>query len=259
MPPPRRGRGWSSFRPMPIRTPTFATTGGTALEPRYQAGHMFFVDSVAALADAQQGRAPQGEFAALVDLLTRQFAGCRGRQDSPRQLSRPGRPGPGKLPPPLGRSHAGRREPAHGHRPAARRAVVGAGGADPRRTAFRPATVGESPAGPGHVAVGIQSLLARVAALPGHRRPGLRGPALSCADAGPACPLGRRRRRSLVAETSPQPPIAAAARSGGGRRFRRHATSPRFRCAGRLRGRGRLAQGLGLRLRPSKPRPTRPA
>ena len=54
----------------------FATTGDTRLEPRYQAGHMFFVDSVAALADAQQGRAPQGEFAALVDLLTRQFAGA---------------------------------------------------------------------------------------------------------------------------------------------------------------------------------------
>jgi energy-coupling factor transporter ATP-binding protein EcfA2 len=47
-----------------------------SLEPRYQAGHIFFVDSVAALADAQQGRAPQGEFAALVDLLTRQFAGA---------------------------------------------------------------------------------------------------------------------------------------------------------------------------------------
>ncbi len=46
------------------------------LDPRYQAGHIFFVDSVAALADAQQGRAPQGEFAALVDLLTRQFAGA---------------------------------------------------------------------------------------------------------------------------------------------------------------------------------------
>ncbi|MEI8374604.1 MAG: hypothetical protein WCJ35_17400 [Planctomycetota bacterium] len=47
-----------------------------ALEPRYQAGHIFFVDLVAALADAQQGRAPRGEFAALVDLLTRQFAGA---------------------------------------------------------------------------------------------------------------------------------------------------------------------------------------
>ena len=46
------------------------------MEPRYQAGHIFFVDSVAALADARQGRAPQGEFAALVDLLTRQFAGA---------------------------------------------------------------------------------------------------------------------------------------------------------------------------------------
>jgi len=46
------------------------------LEPRYQPGHVFFVDAVAALADAQQGRGPQGEFAALVDLLTRQFAGA---------------------------------------------------------------------------------------------------------------------------------------------------------------------------------------
>jgi energy-coupling factor transporter ATP-binding protein EcfA2 len=48
----------------------------TTLDPRYQAGHIFFLDSVSALADAQQGRAPQGEFAALLDLLTRQFAGA---------------------------------------------------------------------------------------------------------------------------------------------------------------------------------------
>jgi hypothetical protein len=47
-----------------------------SLEPRYQTGHMFFVDSIAALADAKLGRGPQGEFAALVDLLTRQFAGA---------------------------------------------------------------------------------------------------------------------------------------------------------------------------------------
>jgi hypothetical protein len=39
-------------------------------------GHIFFVDSLAALSDAQQGRAPQGEFAGLADLLTRQFAGA---------------------------------------------------------------------------------------------------------------------------------------------------------------------------------------
>ena len=45
------------------------------LEPGYQAGHIFFVDSVSALADAQRGGALRGEFAALVDLLTRQFAG----------------------------------------------------------------------------------------------------------------------------------------------------------------------------------------
>ena len=139
------------------------------------------------------------------------------------------------------------RKPARGDRPAARRAVVGDGGADPRRIAFRSAAVGESPLGPGHLAVGIQSLLARAATLPGHRRPGLRGAALSCADAGPTCSLGRGRRCSNMAEASPQPAIAAASRPGGGRRFRRHATSPRGRRAGRLRGRGRPAQGLGLR------------
>ena len=45
------------------------------LEPRYTAGRIFLVDSRAALADAQQGRGPRGEFASLVDLLTRQLAG----------------------------------------------------------------------------------------------------------------------------------------------------------------------------------------
>lgn len=48
----------------------------SSLPPTYSPGHIFFLDSLAALADAQQGRAPQGEFAALVDLLTRQFAGA---------------------------------------------------------------------------------------------------------------------------------------------------------------------------------------
>lgn len=46
------------------------------LEERYTTGHIFFVDSMAALADAQQGLQPRGEFAGLVDLLTRQLAGA---------------------------------------------------------------------------------------------------------------------------------------------------------------------------------------
>ena len=46
------------------------------LEERYTTGHIFFVDSLAALADAQQGLQPRGEFAGLVDLLTRQLAGA---------------------------------------------------------------------------------------------------------------------------------------------------------------------------------------
>ena len=45
------------------------------LQPHYAAGHVFLVDSLAALADARAGRPPQGEMADLVDLLTRQLAG----------------------------------------------------------------------------------------------------------------------------------------------------------------------------------------
>lgn len=45
------------------------------LDRHYSPGHVFLVDSPAALADAQNGLQPRGEFAALVDLLTRQLAG----------------------------------------------------------------------------------------------------------------------------------------------------------------------------------------
>lgn len=45
------------------------------LQPNYTTGHIFFVDSLAALADAQAGLEPRGEFAGLMDLLTRQLAG----------------------------------------------------------------------------------------------------------------------------------------------------------------------------------------
>jgi len=46
------------------------------LDEQYTTGHVFLVDSLAALADAQKGLAPRGEFAGLVDLLTRQLAGA---------------------------------------------------------------------------------------------------------------------------------------------------------------------------------------
>ena len=46
------------------------------LSEHYASGHIFLVDSPAAMADALQGHEPRGEFAALVDLLTRQFAGA---------------------------------------------------------------------------------------------------------------------------------------------------------------------------------------
>jgi hypothetical protein len=45
------------------------------LEEQYTTGHIFLVDSLGALEDAREGRPPRGEFAALVDLLTRQLAG----------------------------------------------------------------------------------------------------------------------------------------------------------------------------------------
>jgi hypothetical protein len=48
----------------------------TVLQDQYATGHLFLVDSLAALADAKNGLAPRGEFAALLDLLTRQLAGA---------------------------------------------------------------------------------------------------------------------------------------------------------------------------------------
>ena len=219
------------------------------LDPRYQAGHIFFVDSVAALADAQQGRAPQGEFAALVDLLTRQFAGaaaarirranfldlaaralesCRRRLDEAmptvENLSAAIEQQRGELSSALAGQIRG--ELLSARRPWENRLL----GQVASRWGFSPfALVLRLYQGIGGLASG--ALLYR-------------------ADAGPACPVGRCGRGSLVAEASPQPPIAAAARPGGGRRFRSHATPPRGRRAGRLRGRGRPAQGGGLRRDP---------
>jgi hypothetical protein len=46
------------------------------LGEQYTPGHLFLVDCLGALADAQAGRAPRGEFAALVDLLERRLAGA---------------------------------------------------------------------------------------------------------------------------------------------------------------------------------------
>lgn len=45
------------------------------LAPEYAVERVFRIDSLAALADAQAGRPAQGDFADLVDLLTRQLAG----------------------------------------------------------------------------------------------------------------------------------------------------------------------------------------
>lgn len=45
------------------------------LGDRYDPGHIYRIDSLSALADAQQGIAPRGEFGRLVDLLTGELAG----------------------------------------------------------------------------------------------------------------------------------------------------------------------------------------
>ena len=47
------------------------------LADQYAAGHIFFIDSLSALADAQQNRQPRGEFAQLVDLLLMNWPGRR--------------------------------------------------------------------------------------------------------------------------------------------------------------------------------------
>ena len=46
-----------------------------ALDGHYTTGEVFFVDSVSALADARQALQPRGEFARLVDLLSRELSG----------------------------------------------------------------------------------------------------------------------------------------------------------------------------------------
>jgi hypothetical protein len=46
------------------------------LSAEYAVGEMFFVDSLAALADAQSGLAPRGEFGRLIDFLSRELVGA---------------------------------------------------------------------------------------------------------------------------------------------------------------------------------------
>jgi hypothetical protein len=50
------------------------------LADQYAAGHIFFIDSLSALADARENRQPRGEFAQLVDLLLHELAGSAGNR-----------------------------------------------------------------------------------------------------------------------------------------------------------------------------------
>ncbi len=50
------------------------------LAHQYSPGHIFFVDSLSALADAKENRQPRGEFAQLVDLISHELAGAAGKR-----------------------------------------------------------------------------------------------------------------------------------------------------------------------------------
>jgi hypothetical protein len=50
------------------------------LADQYAAGHIFFIDSLSALADARENRQPRGEFAQLVDLLLNELAAAAGNR-----------------------------------------------------------------------------------------------------------------------------------------------------------------------------------
>ena len=217
-----------------------------SLEPRYQAGHIFFVDSVAALADARQGRAPQGEFAALVDLLTRQFAGaaaarirranfldlaaqalesCRRRLDEAMPAVENLRTAIDQQRGELSSALAGqiRGELLSARRPWENRLL----GQVTSRWGFSPfSLVLRLYQGIGGLASGALLYRARTPAQL----------ALWGVVEGARSWQKHRRNRQLQ-----QRPGQMAA--GG---FDADATSPRGRRAGRLRGRGRLAQGVGL-------------
>jgi hypothetical protein len=51
-----------------------------SLEREYSLGEVFFVDSLAALRDAESGLQPRGEFGRLVELLTHELAGAAGNR-----------------------------------------------------------------------------------------------------------------------------------------------------------------------------------
>ena len=133
---------------------------------------------------------PRGDFAELLDLLTRQMAGaaanrirranfldlaadtleaCRVRLDNalPKVLRN-----------------------AIGHRPAARPAGPAARRDHADRTAGQPAAVGEPALGSGRVAVGIQPVCAGAAGLPGARRAGGRRRCCFASALRPRSPCG---------------------------------------------------------------------
>ena len=179
-----------------------------SLGPKYDAGRIFLIDSLAALSDAQNGAAPRGEFAALVDLLTRQLAGIaakRIRRANFLDLIEEALTA-------CGRRMDEAMTAVQQLRTAIdqQRARLGALAARMRRAPRRPPSVGESTARTGRLALGIQPFRAGAAGLPGTGRTRLGNPAVASSNPGSIGSLGCDRRDSTL-EKRPQP---AACRLG---------------------------------------------
>ena len=132
-----------------------------------------------------QGRsAPRGEFARLLDLLTRELAGTAQDSHPASQLSGPGRrdtracAGNGSTPDCRRLIDSKQRSPA-----TAATAFAEAGRVAARRAAGRPPAMGAAAAGGSRLALGLQPVFARAASLSRSGRDCLRGGAVARADA----------------------------------------------------------------------------
>ena len=166
----------------------------------YATGEMFFVDSLAAVAEARQGMQPRGEFGRLVDLLTREltvaathrirranFLDLVGESLAICQAS-------------CRRGHV--RISNRSKRPIQeQRARLAARltEAIARRVVSQSTKLGKPPRRRSHVAVGLQPLLLRVKTLPGDWRAGRGRRAGARAQCRAIGPVGGGRRRAAVA------------------------------------------------------------
>ena len=144
------------------------------LSSQYAPGHVFLVDSLAALADAEGGLA-----AARRDRRAGRPThppACRGRRRPPAagEFPRPGRADLAKLPPAARRGGAAGRASVGGRGRAAGRSGRAVGRANPGRIAQQPALLGKPPPGRGGVALGPEPLRPGAADLSRAGRTGFR-------------------------------------------------------------------------------------